>query len=151
VTLQPAEPKHFFSSILIPISKLDFGVVNPVAVGSSMGSSFASSFGAHLIAVVVAAGAPVESVLPNVKPRHQPQLPYGGDDHGNPVELLWPSRLMDGRRQQLMRFWAWPCGRPRRRRWLDMNGSFGSAERRPQWRKTALPVETPSHRGQIVT
>jgi hypothetical protein len=67
VTLQPAEPKHFFSSILIPISKLDFGVVNPVAVGSSMGSSFASSFGAHLIAVVVAAGAPVESVLPNVK------------------------------------------------------------------------------------
>jgi translation elongation factor EF-4 len=64
--LQPAEPKHFFSRILIRISKSDFRVVNPAAVGSSVRSSF-GCHRRHLIAVVVAAGAPVESVLPNVK------------------------------------------------------------------------------------
>jgi hypothetical protein len=149
--LQPAEPKHFFSRILIRISKSDFRVVNPAAVGSSVRSSFGSSSapshrrgrGSRCTGGVRAAQC--ENCGTN------PKCPYGGDDHGNPVELLWPSRLMDGRRQQLMRFWAWPCGRPRRGRWLDMNGSFGSAERRPQWRKTALPVQAPAHRGQIVT
>jgi hypothetical protein len=32
-----------------------------------------------------------------------------------------------------------------------MNESFGSVERRPQWRKTALPVQTPANRRRIVT
>jgi len=46
VTLQPAEPKHFFSRILIPISESDLRVVNLAAIGSTVGTSFGSSFGA---------------------------------------------------------------------------------------------------------
>jgi len=32
-----------------------------------------------------------------------------------------------------------------------MNESFGDEERRPRWRKTALPVQRSAHRRQIVT
>jgi hypothetical protein len=32
-----------------------------------------------------------------------------------------------------------------------MNESFGCVERRPRWRKTALRVQAPVHRGRIVT
>jgi hypothetical protein len=41
-----AGPKHFFSRILIPISKSDLRVVNLAAIGSTVGTSFGSSFGA---------------------------------------------------------------------------------------------------------
>jgi hypothetical protein len=81
-----------------------------------------------------------------------PKCPYDGDDHGNPAELLWPQRPIDGRRQRL-RLGSGPgCvgGQGSGVGW-DMNESFGSAERQQRWRKTALPVQTPAHRRRIVT
>jgi hypothetical protein len=67
-------------------------------------------------------------------------------------ELLWPRRRMDGRRQRLrLRFRAWLCGRPKRRRRLGHQRVLRKCGARPRWRKTALLMQTPAHRRQIVT
>jgi hypothetical protein len=81
-----------------------------------------------------------------------PKCPYDGDDHGNPAELLLAS-ASDRRAATTAEagFWAWLCGGPRRRRRLGHERVLRKWERRPRWRKTALPVQTPAHRRRIVT